>query len=336
MELVNLTRYAVERVVGMDGDGRETLTVAVKATFSLLPRTLAPALAEDQPALVMADEYLGEPGVSSLACASEMVPYKPAADVILTGCAYAPREADTETMVTLRLPPLQKTVRVVGDRVWEGWRDAPSRPRPLSKVPLVYERAFGGSDATSEPPDACPENPVGVGFRGKRSRRPIPGTALPNLEDPRQPISGPDDRPPPRCFGPIAPGWSPRPTHAGTYDARWKRDRMPLLPVDFDPRFHHVVASDQVLPGYISGGELVTITCVRPGGDGFHFAIPVVRPSVVVRVGTDRHTPRVHCDTLSIDCEAERMSLVFRATLPVAGRVPDLAWIKVEEPNDGP
>lgn len=144
-------------------------------------------------------------------------------------------------------------------------------------------------------------------------------------------MKGPNDRPVPRGFGPIAPDWSPRPAHAGTYDARWKRDRMPLLPTDFDPRFHQVAPPDQVLPGYVAGGELVTITSVRPGGDGFHFAVPVVRPTVVVRIANERHTPPVRCDTLAIDCEAEKISLVFRATLPVAGVVSDLAWIKVEE-----
>jgi hypothetical protein len=264
-----------------------------------------------------------------------MVPFKPAADVLMTGCAYAPRASDTEAMVTLRLPPLQKSVRVVGDRVWEGWRDSASRPRPLTKVPLVYERAFGGRDESNDPPEVCLDNPAGVGFRGKRSRLPVTGTALPNLEDPMTPMRGPDDRPPTRGFGPIAPGWNPRPLHAGTYDARWKRDRMPLLPVDFNPRFHQVAPLDQVLPGYLAGGELVTITCVRPGGDGFHFEVPRVRPSIVVRVGDDRHTPAVNCDTLVIDCEASRISLVFRASLPLSGRVDDLAWIKVEEPSAG-
>ena len=331
MELVNLTRYAAERVIGMDGEGRETLTVAVKATFSIVPRTLNPTPSDEQRALLLADEYLDEPGTSSLAHASEMALHKPAADVILSGCAYAPHPSDTEVMVTLRLLPLQKTVRVIGDRVWEGARGAPSRPRPFAKVPLVYERAFGGHDATGRLPEACPENPVGVGFRGRGSRLPVAGAALPNLEDPQNPMQGANDRPSPRCFGPIAPDWNPRPTHAGTYDARWKRERMPLLPTDFDSRFHQVAPPDQVLPGYIAGGELVTITSVRPGGDGFHFAVPVVRPTVVVRIAGERHTPPVKCDTLAIDCEAARISLVFRATLPVAGMVSDLAWIKVEE-----
>jgi hypothetical protein len=331
MELINLTRYAAQRVIGMDGDGRETLVVAVKATFALAPRVITPALADEQPPVVLADEYGGEPAVSSIVQASEMMLAKPAADVLLRGCAYAKTAQGTETMVTLRVPPIQKTIRVTGDRAWTGAFGSLSRPAPLSAMPLVYERAYGGRDDSGDQPDAWPDNPVGVGFRSKRSRLPVAGGLLPNLEDPATPMSSPTDRPPTRGFGPIAPGWSPRPSYAGTYDAKWERDRMPLLPLDFNPRFHQVAPPDQILPGYVRGGELVTITSVRPGGEGFHFAVPTVRPSVVVRVGSERHTPAVHCDTLAVDAEAQRLSLVFRAAFPVAGRVPDLAWIKVEE-----
>lgn len=331
MELINLTRYAVQRAIGMDADGRETLLVAIKATFALAPGAVAPTLADEQPPIVLTDEYAGEPGQSSIARASEMLPPKPAADVLLRGCAYAKGARDVETMVTLRLPPIQKTVRVIGDRVWTGAHGA-SRPAPVAGVPLTYERAFGGRDDSGERPDACAENPVGVGFRGRRSRLPVAGAPLPNVEHPSSPMKSPTDRPAPIGFGPIGPDWRPRSTYAGTYDAKWERDRMPLLPLDFDPRFHQLAPPDQILPGHIRGGEWVTITSVRPGGEGFHFAVPAIRPAVVVRLGGERHTPQVQGDTLLVDAEAQRLSLVFRAVLPMPGRVEDLAWIKVEEP----
>ncbi len=331
MQLINLTRYAAQRVIGMDADGHETLVVAIKATFALASRAVTPLLADEQPPVVLADEYAGEPGLSSLAQASEMMPPKPAADLLLRGCAYPKSPRDTEAMVTLRAPAIQKTIRVVGDRVWTGTLGSPSRPAPFAAMPLVYERAFGGRDDSGGRPEACPDNPVGVGFRAKHSRLPVAGTPLPNLEDPAAPIRKPTDRPAACGFGPIAPAWSPRPAYAGTYDASWARDRMPLLPRDFDPRFHQVAPPDQVLPAYVRGGELVTITSVRPGGEGFHFAVPTIRPSVVVRVGADRLTPAVQCDTLAVDAEAQRLSLVFRASVSVAGRVPDLSWIKIEE-----
>ena len=47
--------------------------------------------------------------------------------------------------------------------------------------------------------------------------------------------------PAPGGFGPIGPDWEPRQRHAGTYDERWKRERAPVLPADFDPR-HNCVA----------------------------------------------------------------------------------------------
>jgi len=333
MELVNLTPYAVERAIGMDGDGRETLLVAVKATFALTAGGKDDlVLAEEQPPLVMADEYSGEPGLSSISRASEMAPFKPGADLLVHGCAYPSRERDAETQVVFSVGRLQKAVWVTGDRAWEGSRGAPSRPIPLARMPLVYERAFGGRDDSPGTPDACAENPVGVGFRAARSRLPVAGARLPNLEDPAQPMRAPDDRPAPRGLGPIAPSWSPRPRYAGTYDAAWQRQRLPLLPQDFDPRFHQAAPADQVLPGYLAGGEPVAITSVRPGGRGFQFSVPALRPAVVVRVGQQRETPPAPCDMLILDCEAALLSLVFRASLPIQGRLADLAWIKIEEP----
>jgi hypothetical protein len=330
MELVNLTPFAAERLILMNGEGFEVLLVVVKATYGL--RAGVPEVADVQEAVVMADEYLGEPGASSVRRAAETSLGKPAADVVVTGAAWSRRDRRTEALVVLDIGPVRKALMVRGDRVWEGrlWTSAPS-PRPFESIPLVYERAFGGVDRTTDPVEAWPENPVGRGFRGKGSKAQVAGTALPNLEDVYQPITKPTDRPPSRCLGPIGPGWQPRPQFAGTYDALWRRERMPFPPADFDSRFEHPVPPDQVLPGYIAGGEQLTLSGVRPDGGGYRFALPALQPKVVVRIAGERVTPKVCCDTVIVDSEAENLCLVCRAVLKVQGRVSDIDWIKVEE-----
>ncbi|MDD5720453.1 MAG: DUF2169 domain-containing protein, partial [Candidatus Krumholzibacteria bacterium] len=60
MQLVNRTKIAVERVVTMDGTGREVLLVLAKATYDA--RTDPPRLADEQLPIQMADAYEGEPG----------------------------------------------------------------------------------------------------------------------------------------------------------------------------------------------------------------------------------------------------------------------------------
>jgi hypothetical protein len=331
MELINLTPFAADRVIVMDGTGCEMLVVLVKATFALDGG--APVLAEQQDAIVMADEYLSEPGTSSLRRAAETSLFKPSADVVVTGSAHTQRNRRTEALVVLDIASrVRKAVQVHGDRVWEGRIGGGiSPPQAFLSLPLVYERAFGGVDTSTQPAESWPANPVGVGFRAKASKAPRAGAPLPNLEDLRNPISRSTDRPSSLCFGPIAPGWASRRVYAGTYDAAWQRDRLPFPPADFDPRFSHPVPADQVLPGYLMGGEQVAITCVRPEGGGYRFALPSFHPEVVVRLGGKRQVPQVFCDTLAIDCEAQRLSLVCRALVKVHGRVAELEWIKIQE-----
>jgi hypothetical protein len=107
---------------------------------------------------------------------------------------------------------------------------------------------------------------------------------------------------------------------------------MPLPPADFDPRFDHAAPPDQVLRGYVAGGELVSITSVRPDGGSYRFALPALAPEVVVRIGGERQTPRFVCDTVVIDCAAQRLWLVGRAATSVHGRIAELEWIKIQGP----
>jgi hypothetical protein len=56
---------------------------------------------------------------------------------------------------------------------------------------------------------------------------------------------------------------------------------------------------------------------------------------VVIQLGSDRLRPPLICDTLTIDTEIQELSLVFRTSLNVQGRVSKLRWIKVEESAGG-
>src|SRR5262249_34475172 len=142
-----------------------------------------------------------------------------------------------ELMVALEIGSSRKEIRVVGDRRWErglvGF--TASEPVPFVTMPLVYERAFGGSDHTHPKPKyhgSELRNLVGVGFHRNSDAPTIEGTPLPNLEHPRQPMSSWSDTPPPVGFGVIGRNWQPRLKYAGTYDERWFNERRPFLPED--------------------------------------------------------------------------------------------------------
>src|SRR5205823_5908296 len=189
-------------------------------------------------------------------------PFKPATDVVLVGSAYSSPESRHEVDVRLRMGKVDKSVRVFGDRRWEKALGVVTRSEAqrLERVPLTFERAFGGTDdSMPEQIEWEPRNPVGAGFRARKSRLPVDGAPLPNLEDPRRLMRHHGDRLEPSAFGFVCPHWDPRLRYAGTYDEAWTRTRAPFLPADFDPRFYQTVSLDQVHPGYLQGGEQVEV-----------------------------------------------------------------------------
>lgn len=96
MRIENQTPYRALAFPGLDREGRETVTLLVKGTFGLGGRSRPePVAPEEQVELVMSDEHWGEPGASPVKVESDLVPNKPAVDLILLGAAYAPRGAAT-------------------------------------------------------------------------------------------------------------------------------------------------------------------------------------------------------------------------------------------------
>jgi hypothetical protein len=331
MELIREIPFDAERIVQLDAQsGLETLLVVVKGTFAF--ERGRPVVAEEQVPLQRADAYRGEPGKSSLAAAGDLAPFKPATDILLQGFAYTQSGSRDAVVVGLRVGALQKAARVVGDREWGGrlGLSALSRPEPFLKLDLTYERAFGGTDASvPNRPERCEENPVGVGFRAHGSRLTRGADKAPNIESVTRPIRALGDRVPPVGFGPVAPDWLPRRQHAGTMDERWRKEVCPLLPADFQDRFHQVAPPDQVYPGYLKGGESGRVLGATPEGT-WDFTLPTSFPEVVVKLGQTREVLPCPCDTVVVEPEARRLSLTWRARMNVHGRLPALHWIKVQ------
>jgi len=329
MEVVNQSHFTVGRFVTTDSHGRETMLLVVKATYDLSSIQAGhPALAAEQDPLVLADRYHGEPGSSSIAYASDCAPFKPATDVALIAHAYPATRGATQVDVSLRVGPLNKTVRVYGDRFWQMGPPGlkPSRPAPIQRVPMVWERAFGGADDSGGKPEWCAENPCGVSFCGRSSTKNFHTTPLPNLEDPRQPLQKPAADGRPVAFGFVAPHWMPRAGFAGTYNDAWMQQRMPLLPLDFDPRFHHTVPADQVLPGYLRGGEEVCVEGAT-GSGRLSFRVPAHRPMASVLIDDAEETPTLNGDTLIVDADRMRANVVWRGLLDIHTRIDDVERI---------
>lgn len=336
--LKNHTAFTAEPLLLADEQGRDVLVVLVKCTYHIQAQGKL-VLAETQTPLCLAGEYWGEPGLSSLKYAPECAFNKTATDVALIAHAYAPKgTAVTALEVSLRVGPLYKTVRVIGDRLWHksfmgmlgnSWEMSP--PQTFTTMPLVYERAFGGKDTTPEKPAQHEyeyRNTIGAGLIAKHSQhqQDIP---LPNLEDPRALITDISDRPPPAGFGFITPDCQPRLNHAGKYDSAWQKTRMPLLPLDFNPQFFNAAHPELIAPGFLSGEEPVEIINAVPEGK-LNFTLPGDKPQVQLTLsGEDPLELEVTLDSVIINTDERSLMMLWRANANVYQRLYDIETVVV-------
>ena len=332
MQLLNRTPFAAERVLLPDPRGADTLVVVLKATFSVKPPG-ALRLADEQVPVQLADRFAGEPGKSSVLAASDLCPGKPGTDVVLRGSARPGRPMRWMD-VSLRAGPCRKVVRVFGNRYWRGKIGLylASEPEDFEAIPLTWENAFGGNDTSAEESEAHeyePRNPVGRGFRARKSKLPIEGELLPNIEDPKGLIDSPKARPAPSGLGFLGRDWQPRLRWAGTYDEKWRSERMPLLPDDFDPRYHDRAPEGLIAAQPPKAGEPVEAIGVHPAGP-IRFALPDVRPSAQVLFEDETVDLPLKLDTLVLDADKPELLLTFAGHTKVHGRLHDIEAVLVD------
>jgi hypothetical protein len=313
--LFNQTPYAAERNWTRDKHGVHWWIVAVRATFDLA-RDGRVSLADEQLPPVLAPEYFGEPGKSSLRYDSDLLAAKPATDLLLLVNAHAPAGRAVPTVpVGLRVGPLQKQLLVHGERVYRSGVTGltTSAPEPFITRPIRYELAFGGIDLSDSDPRnhrIDERNPVGRGLARRTAQL---------ADRPAHAIEYPGANPAssgPAGFGPIDSAWLPRRALAGTYDERWERTKKPLLPDDFDPAYALSSPTDQRLATPLVGGERVELVNMTPQGR-LVIELPRISLAFASRFGSRRkpHPPKLA--TVLIEPEEQRLSLVWQSTLRV-------------------
>lgn len=318
-QIENKTPFVLEILFLVDEELRPLVVPVVKATWSILP-TGQLVLAEQQVPVNISGELWGEDSEkSSYKYEPEVAFMKPATDVVMVGHAYAPRPGTKEMVVGLRVGSLVKEVLVSGDRIWFKTMGsvAMSGAVHFEKIPLQYERAFGGWDRDHPDPrkhSVEARNPVGVGYRAAGGF--LEGQKLPNLEDPRARIKGLGDRPAPAGFGFVSPHWQPRAALAGTYDEAWTKTRSPLLAKDFDRKHLNAASSGLVASGYLKGSEQVAVVGATPEGR-LSFALPGLPPPMV-QVTLTQGVPQpvtMAFDTLIIEPDEKRVQMLWRGNL---------------------
>ncbi len=327
MKVENDTPFAVHASPAEGPNDRAIVSIVLKGTFTIVPGSEAELVMPGAP-IAFADESGEGPDGPLPRLDSDVAPFKPAADVILLGRAYAPAGKPAPHVdVRLRVGTRNKTLRVFGAREWKpgGFGREPkiSDPEPFRHCDLSWAHAYGGP--------ASAANPAGIGWlpeNPKIRKKDIEGQPLPRIEDPANLIAEWKDRPEPAGFATVGRGWEPRARHLGTWDDAWKAERAPRPPRDFSFAFHNAAPADQQVEGWLRGGESFAI--VNATKDG---RLSGKLPRLAVEVAVRREGKAVeepvtmNLDTLVLEPEALRMTLVWRGT----PAIPALDRLDVEE-----
>ena len=326
--LRNHTPYAAERNWIRDGRGVHWFVIAVRGTFTLGAggRT---SLADEQLPPILAPEHTGIPGESSLRYDSELLEHKPGTDVVVLGCAYAPRGRPTASVpVILRVGSLlEKQLVVYGSRAYyEGAVGlATTSPEPFVKQPIQYELAFGGRDTSDPDPRRHlldERNPIGRGFPPRAAR--WKNELAHCIEYP----SGAAASRGPAGFGPIDRAWLPRRALAGTFDAKWVETKKPLLPDDYDPRYGMCAPADQQFSTPLLGGEQIGLLNMTPDGT-LVFELPKVSLRFSTTIRGRRHEHRALLSTVVVEPDERRCFVSWQSTLKVGA--PDVDFVSTTD-----
>ena len=351
-------------ILGNDGQGRPIFSALVKRTYSI--RDGGCTLSKDTSPFVRVDDYYddGDPLIATIKFENELIPYKPATDVVIVGKAYAPDgRPTTEMTVSAEVGDLKKRIAVIGDRycIFRK-RRAPefSEPARFTEMEIRYERAYGGWDTRSEPniPFAYPRNPLGTGFAIGNHPDHIEGLRLPNIEDPRDLLTperlilGDPNRwnrqPLPQGFGWFQRNWYPRCSFAGTLpafvqpDEVMREETMGLVPKgqialglqmklpSFDVRFNNGASLGMAMPG-MSGSEAVRLRNMTPEGE-LIFDLPGQEPSITLDIGLGGNKLRPHLDTVCIQPDKPQVDMVWRGSHRYPGNdwLPNMKRMDVE------
>jgi hypothetical protein len=322
MKLQNHTLFDA-RAIPLTGPNGYLLTVIVKGVFGFCGQ-----VHDTQIPIAFGDECEDKNPGGDIRCETDIVPFKPKADIVLVGSAWAPDNKPVEWVnATLQVGRTVKTITVFGDRYWNH-KGVLSRhytitaAKPFIRKPIRYSDAFGGIDPNTG--QVCPENLSGKGYFSEKTKARIAGSPLPCIEDPRHLIKTIKDHPKPAGFGFYHRAWQPRAALAGTYDQLWREKRRPLPPADFNPGFYNAAHPELQVEGYLKGDEPVQLIHLTPGGKE-QFTLPgIAMHCWVQRTKINGYDPAeeedvaMNLDTLLLLPDEQRYCLVWRGSTRLA------------------
>ena len=251
--------------------GQLHVTVIAKATFAFAHGVEMPRAAPQ--AILRAEVHHGGNAARSVRFTSDLVPYLGRADVLFTGHAHAPEGAQA-TRVRVRLGVFDAR-RTILDKVVVA-EDAAG----FQRMPIVYERAFGGMEH--------PDNPLGV--------------AAPSVVDPTDPKR-------PAGLGPIARSWPSRRRLLGATPRKALEGAVAEIPEGFDWSYFQAAPPDQ-RTAHLAGDEWIVMDGAHPTSPRVQMRLPrargLARVHGLATFGVPEAQPlELRADTLRIDGDTQ-------------------------------
>lgn len=338
MELILGSRNLIADIAtALDVAGNEHLVIVAKGTWKIPePGQRAQPIAPTP--FAVADVYVGAEGQSAMLYGADFARFKPFCDVLFDANAHSSDGAPVRELVAgWQVAGLQKYLRAHGPRTWHMQQGQLrlSQAESFTQMPLHFGLAFGGTRSYQDAQqnllsESLLTNPDGIGWAGPHSLTQLHGQPAPSLEALDDAISQANGTHAPIAFSAVGRHWLPRTQFAGTYDAHWQREVAPLLPEDFDERYHQCAPLDQQMP-YPQGGEIVRLHHLMAGRPEVQFALPMFANLQIRVLRSDYSTeePKAVVDTLYFEPDAQRFSAIWRISLPIRRRLQEFDTIAI-------
>ena len=238
MQIVLENGLAIGWTINSFKTRKKSACFAVKSVY-MLKHAGSPILAAEPEAL-SGDLHADDDLQKSLLYSTDFAPFKPRADAMVLATAHAPGGRPIARLpIRIKIGPIDKRLTAFGLRTWRNGifgRAGFTEPKPFASLPITYENAFGGPGSK--------KNPVGRGIESED---------MPQVEDPRRPVTKSRDNIDPAGFAPdcngVAAALRPRrQVRRALAEGRW-----PWFPEDFDYGYFNAAPRDQQIEGYLDG-----------------------------------------------------------------------------------
>ena len=319
MEIINQTPFTFACISGNLFFPKYSITLIVKGFFDLIIG--AQAVPSEEQIFPTGDEFYPEDEdmQGGAMYSSDFAFFKPRADLLLVGKCHAPKGTKVAArQVKFQVDSKSKILNVFGNRYWKrGLLGSSSTdPEPFSEIDLRYENSFGGI--------GYKKNPVGKGINKIKDNSGNNLLPLPNILHPDDQIISPGSKLEPAGFGPLERMWEQRYSMLGTYKGNYLKKRWPWFPTDFDWGYFNAAPHDMQVEGYLKGDEEMYFENLHPEYLQLKTKLPGLRVRCFLneleRPDSDTTNFReigMKLDTLWVDMDAEKLSLVWRGVADI-------------------